>query len=163
MSPENQKILAEETRIANEAAALATNYVKSKIKNSSLKMRGIGSPKKRGRKNKNEAKPLLDATYIKPVMGDHRLLGFQFMSNRSGFVHHFGVISDNTRYLRTHYKTGTTFSKAAGNLKSQAFFDDIYKSSGALALLEAGLAKTRTRAITLHLQNTLLKINNTNG
>lgn len=165
MSSENNKILAEETALAKRVAKVTTNYVRSKIKSSSLTMRGIGSPNKKGRSKfaKNERKPMLEATYIEPAIGDNRLLGFDFKSNRSGFVHHFGVVKDSTRYLRTHSKTGTVFKQAKPDLKSQAFFDDIYKSSGALQMLEDGLSKTRVRAITVQLQNIVLEINKQDG
>ncbi|MFV9552099.1 hypothetical protein [Algibacter sp. PT7-4] len=165
MSSENDKILAEERVLAKTVAKVTTNYVHSKIKSSSLTMRGIGSPYKKGRSkfSENERKPMLEATYIEPAIGDNRLLGFDFKSNRSGFVHHFGIIKDNTRYLRTHSKTGTVYKQVNPNLKSQSFFDDIYKSSGALQMLENGLQKTRVRAVTFQLQNIVLEMNKQDG
>ena len=167
MSSENEKILAEETILAKKVAKVTTDYVHSKIKSSSLTMRGIGSPykKSKGKKkfSENERKPLLEATYIQPAIGDNRLLGFDFKSNRAGFVHHFGIVKDNTRYLRTHHKTGTVYKKTSSTFKSQAFFDDIYKNSGALKMLEEGLSKTRIRAVTVKLQNIVLEINSENG
>lgn len=165
MGNENAKILAEEKLLADRVAKRTTDYVHSKIKNSSINIRGIGSPNKKGRsKNaKNERKPLLEATRIEPAIGDNRLLGFDFKSNRAGFVHHFGIVKDNTRYIRTHSKTGTVFKQSHPNFKSQAFFDDIYKNSGALQMLEEGLSKTRVRAVTVKLQNIVLEINKQNG
>jgi hypothetical protein len=161
-SNDSSKIKAEEERIAQQAADAATSYVHQKMRSSDITIRNKGS-KGRSKRNKHERKPIIDATYIKPEMGEHRLLGFKFMSNRVGFVHHFGVIADNTRYLRTHSKTGNTFKQAKPSLGSQSYFDDIYKNSGALKILEDGLAKTRTRAITVQLQNMIFKIDKQNG
>lgn len=155
MSDINAQIRKEEEALGLLVAAKATAYVKSKIRASTLKLKGIGSPYKRG---KNEKLPVMDATFVRSDMGDNRLLGFSFISNRVGFVHHFGSTGDNARYIRTNKKTGTVFRKKTGSISSQAFFDNIYKNSGALKLLENGLANTRTRAITLQFQNTILKI-----
>ena len=155
MTNEQKKILEEERQLGRQVAKVTTAYVRKKIQSSSLKLKGKGSPY---RKNKHEQKPILKATHIKAEIGTHRLLGFKFISNRAGFVHHFGSVKDNTKFLQTHSKTGTVFQKATGSLKSQSFFDDVYKNSGALQLLENGLAKTRTRAITLELQNFVLKL-----
>ena len=159
----NSKIYQEEYQAGIEASAIATRYLRSKIRESGLILRGIGSPYKKGKKNKNERKPIIEATYVKPQMGTHRLLGLQFNSNRSGFVHHFGVTRDNTKFIRTFSKTGKVFEKKKGALDSQAFFDDIYKNSGALQKLEDSLAKTRTRAFSIELQNMALMINKENG
>ena len=159
----NSKIFQEERQIGREASAMATRYVRSKIRESSLILRGIGSPNKKGKKNKLERLPILKATAVKPAMGTHRLLGFDFQSNRAGFVHHFGIVKDNTRYVRTHKKTGTVYKQSNPSFKSQAFFDDIYKNSGALKRLEEGLSKTRVRAVTVQLQNIVFDINKQDG
>jgi|GEM_PF-2465661 len=163
MANETTNIRQEEEKIAFQASIAATAYVYKQIKSSGIKMRGKGSPKKSGKKNSDERLPLLEATYIKPEMGDHRLLGLKFMSNRVGFVHHFGVVADNSRYLQTFSKTGKVYRKSRGGLQSQSYFDDVYEKSGALKILEEGLSKTRTRAITLQLQNMILKIEKQNG
>lgn len=160
MADISKQIKLEEEGLGNMVSSLATDYVKSKIRESTLILRGIGSPYKRG---VNEKRSLLDATYIRADMGEHRLLGFTFMSNRAGFVHHFGSQSDGVSYTRTHPKTGTVFQQKTSSQISQAFFDDVYVNSGALKMLEEGLAKTRTRDITLKLQSTILKIQKPNG
>lgn len=160
----HSNIFQQERQLGREVSAKATRYVKSKIRASSITLRGVGSPHlKNTKKNKHERKPLIDATVVKPEMGTHRLLGFQFVSNRPGFVHHFGVVRQNTQFVRTNSRTGTVFKKRVGALDSQAFFDDLYTRSGAQQLLIDGLSKTRTRAISLQLQNTILKIENQDG
>lgn len=164
MANESSNIKQEEEAIAAKAAAAATAYVHNQMKASGVNIRNKGTKKKgKGKNSKFESLPILEATKIIPEMGDHRLLGFKFMSNRVGFVHHFGVVSDNTRYLQTVSKTGTVFKKSRGGLQSQSYFDNIYEKSGALKILEEGLSKTRTRAITLQLQNMILKIEKQNG
>ncbi|WP_028890881.1 hypothetical protein [Tenacibaculum sp. 47A_GOM-205m] len=160
MASDQKQILEEEKLLGRQVAKVATTYVRDKIQSSSLQLKGKGSPYK---KSKEEQKPLLKATRIKPEIGDFRLLGFKFMSNRHGFVHHFGSIKDNTRFLQTHSKTGKVFQRSLGSLKSQSFFDDIYENSGALKMLEDGLSKTRTRAISIMLQNLVHKIELQNG
>lgn len=160
---ESNKTWVEERKIARNASVAATKYVRAKIASSSLQLRGIGSPYKKGKSNKNERLPIIDATYVKPVMGDYRLLGLQFYSNRAGFVHHFGTVRDNTKYLQRHSKTNTVFQKSKPNIKTQAFFDDIYKNSGSLAILESGLARTRTKLAKIQLNNLIIEINKKNG
>lgn len=161
MNSETSQILAQETLLANQVAQKASLYAKSQIRQSSIKLRGIGSPYKRGGKSeaaKNERLPVVDATYIRPDMGTYRLLGFTFISNRVGFVHHFGVTAANSAHLRTS-KNGKTFKYKTSGLDSQSFFDEIYQKSGAFNMLEQGLAITRTQAISVALQNLVLKIN----
>ncbi|ALU74349.1 hypothetical protein AUW17_03275 [Tenacibaculum dicentrarchi] len=157
---DNDAIKKAERKIGKEVATVVTSYVHGKLQNE-LNIKGKGSPYK---KSKKEQLPLLEATKVVAVNGGNRLLGFSFKSNRAGFVNHFGTVRERTKHLVT-LSNGTTFRRKTHgfDLKSHSFFDDIYEKSGAYKILEDGLSKTRTRAITLKLQNYILEINKENG
>lgn len=159
LSPEQKQIKKDEAKIGRRAATAAQRYVQSNIK-SKLHSRGIGSPYK---KNKKEAKSILDATKVSSKMGSHRLLGMQFTSNRAGFVNHFGTKARTEHLVELSNHTIFQRSQHRFNLQSKSIFDDLYSRSGALDILEKGLSQTRTKAITIQLQNLAVEISNTNG
>jgi hypothetical protein len=156
MSADQKKIKSRERAIGKKAAKMAQDYVHS-ILRQKLHIRnkgGEGFP------------PIIEATKVKPKMGQHRLLGLNFTSSKVGFMLHFGftgVREAGPVYLKAarYQQSQTVRQPHRANLKGQHFFEDIYSKSGALDYMINALGDTRTDAVMAKISGLLLKLNTT--
>lgn len=108
--------------------------------------------------------PLLKATKVKSVMGEHRLLGLNLQSSKPGFILHYGFtgVREATKVFLRHsrYQKSSTQRKAHPfHLPEKNIFSEIYTRSGAVDFLIAELSQTRTEALQLSLDGLVLKLN----
>lgn len=144
-----------ERRIGRQAAKMAQQYVLGLIRERLNTGESIHSKK---------IKPLLKATKVKAKMGQYRLLGLNFTSNRAGFIQHYGfsgVRAATTVMLRAsrYNKTATQREASHVDLPAQDFFKEIYTKSGALDYLLQNLQETRTEAVMEKLQGLVSNLN----
>jgi len=150
----SNNIKSQELQIGKKAAKMAQNYVLAIIRQK-IHVRGIGGEK---------MKPILKATKVKAKMGDYRLLGLNFTSNKVGFILHFGYVG--VRNATTVYYDAARYQKSSSSRKrttvtmpAKDIFPNIYVKSGALDYLVSELSETRTEAFKIKLENIVIKIN----
>ena len=156
MTAEEKQIKSKERAIGKKAAMMAQDYVHSVLRQK-LHIRnkgGKGFP------------PIIEATKVKPKMGQYRLLGLNFTSSKVGFMLNFGftgVREAGPVYLKAarYHQDQTVRQPHRADLKGQHFFEDIYRKSGSLEYMLNALGDTRTDAVMAKLSGLLLQLNTT--
>lgn len=148
------QITDRERQIGRKATGMVQAYLDNLLEQK-LTLRGKGT------KGKN---PLLKATRITTSMGDYRLQGLNFTSNKVGFVQHYGfsgVRQGGSLELKAarYKKTRATRNAHSVHLPKLDLFSDIYIKSGAADYILKELKETRTAAAIEKLTSMVLKLN----
>lgn len=150
----SDQITAKEKQIGRKAQKMVQAYLDNLLQQK-LTIRGEGT------RGKN---PLLKSTRITASMGDHRLMGLNFTSNKVGFVQHYGfkgIRQGGSLELKAaRYKKSRASRKAHNvNLPKLDLFSDIYIKSGAAKFILKELEETRTAATIEKLSKFVLNLN----
>lgn len=149
----SKDILLKEKILGKQAAKMAQDYLQAVMKQR-MSVQGNGKPKENP----------LKATKVVPKMGDHRLMGLNFKTNKVAMIQHYGFVGvrqgGEVYYKNARYNIKKSSRTAASiNLPALEIFDDFYRKSGAAAYLLNGLKETRTKAMINSLSNRILKLN----
>lgn len=139
---EQQKIHRAERLAGRKAAKMTEEYILSLMR----QRLNIGDHEG------EERSDLMKKTKVRAKMGQYRLLGLNFTSNKVGFINHFGftgIRSATTVLLRAarYNQTATKRKSHSFHLPAQDYLDNIYEKSGAIDFLLKALAETRTNAV----------------
>lgn len=147
LTPEEKKIRSKEAKIGREAAQMATLHMQSRI-HQKFKVKNKG-----GLFNDKPIKPMLEASKVKPKMGEYVLLGLDATSNKYAFMHHYGFKEKRgaaSLFLRHPRWRINGFNRKPHFLKmpERSIFDKLYQKSGAEDFLIKELTKTRGESFT---------------
>jgi len=149
----SKEIFLKEKALGEQAAKMTQNYLQA-IMQQRMSVQGNGKPKDNP----------LKATKVIAKMGDYRLLGLNFKTNKVAMIQNYGFTGvrqgGEVYYKNARYNINRSSRNAASvNLPALQLFDDFYQKSGAAAFLLNGLKETRSQALINSLSNRILKLN----
>lgn len=149
----SKEILLKEKALGKQAAKITQNYLQA-VMQQRMSVQGNGKAKDNP----------LKATRVTAKMGDYRLLGLNFKTNRVAMIQNYGFVGvrqgGEVYFKNARYNVKRSSRKAANvNLPALDLFDDFYRKSGAAAYLLNGLKETRSQALINSLRNRILTLN----